>query len=398
MVQQSVMGATQQHEVLETGLPAVDPVAGHGAPRHGADARNRGSGSGSGRAASSARSSRAGTIRLRALVVEQVALRVLDVLGQVGVGRRCAGRPPRRRPSRARRGSARRPPPAVRPARFGNDGSAPPRSAARFGAASRRPRGSPGSVRPCPPARRPSAAPCSTTRTSSQSGRASVSAAETSPEASMSVAAVLRNLRGDVLARVIIGRFCGDIQPPQIRRPPAPLPRPSPRRIRPRRILRPPRPQHFPGNRQPAAATQRAPRSRPSRRRRILLQRVDHQRAPLRRHRRGDDQRGAVLVVDSRQDPRAASAGSILITRSDGPRQCRDRHGRWLSRQHRNCQIELPVAKRLSPACFSTNQSHVASGCGHQRAHRLRRSARVAWGRRRRRRRGCCCHSSRSGR
>ena len=84
---------------------------------------------------------------------------------------------------------------------------------------------------------------------------------------------------------------------------------------------------------------------------------------------------GAVLVMDSRKDARAASAGAILVTRlmkrgcagvvTDGG--FRDSAG---DRQTR--------LSRLSPSAERADQSDAASGHRDQRADRLRRRAGVS--------------------
>ena len=94
---------------------------------------------------------------------------------------------------------------------------------------------------------------------------------------------------------------------------------------------------------------------------------------------------GAVLVIDSRKDPRAASAGSHPGHAPDEARRRRRRHRRRLPRLARDRQARHP---RLSQPPLGADQPHAAPGDRHQRADRLRRRAGVSRRRDRRRRRG----------
>ena len=94
---------------------------------------------------------------------------------------------------------------------------------------------------------------------------------------------------------------------------------------------------------------------------------------------------GAVFVIDSRKDPRAASAGSILVTRL----MKRGVAGVVTDGGFRDSP---EIARLAIPAYHNrpsapTNLTH-SPGARHQRADRLRRCAGVAGRRRRRRRRG----------
>jgi hypothetical protein len=80
---------------------------------------------------------------------------------------------------------------------------------------------------------------------------------------------------------------------------------------------------------------------------------------------------GAVLVMDSRKDARAASAGAILVTRL----MKRRHHRRRLSRLGRDRTTRLP---RLSSPPERADQSDAAPGDRDQRADRLRRCAGVS--------------------
>jgi hypothetical protein len=97
---------------------------------------------------------------------------------------------------------------------------------------------------------------------------------------------------------------------------------------------------------------------------------------------------GAVLVIDSRKDARAASAGGHPGQPADETRRRRRRSPTAAfatARDRASCRFP-----GLPPAPQRADQPDAAPGAGHQRAHRLRRRGRVA-GRRdggRRRRRG----------
>ena len=91
---------------------------------------------------------------------------------------------------------------------------------------------------------------------------------------------------------------------------------------------------------------------------------------------------GYVMVIDSRKDPRAASAGSILVTRL----------------MKRGCAgIVTDGGFRAGHACLpqpplGTDQPPPPSGDRAERPDRLRRRCGVSGGRDGRRRRGCCRH------
>ena len=84
---------------------------------------------------------------------------------------------------------------------------------------------------------------------------------------------------------------------------------------------------------------------------------------------------GAVLVIDSRKDARAASAGSILVSRL----MKRGVAGVVTDGGFRDSPeiAELPFPG-LSPSPIRPDQSHAPSGARHQRADRLRRRAGLA--------------------
>jgi regulator of RNase E activity RraA len=95
---------------------------------------------------------------------------------------------------------------------------------------------------------------------------------------------------------------------------------------------------------------------------------------------------GAVMVIDSRKDARAASAGGILVSRL----MKRGVAGVVTDGGFRDSP---EIARCPSPPTTTAqraDQPDAAPGAGHQRAHRLRRRGRVAGrrGRGRRRRRG----------
>ena len=84
---------------------------------------------------------------------------------------------------------------------------------------------------------------------------------------------------------------------------------------------------------------------------------------------------GAVFVIDSRKDPRAASAGSILVTRL----MKRGVAGIVTDGGVRDAAEIAKLAILLaSPAPVGADQPHLAPGGRHQRADRLRRRAGVA--------------------
>ena len=84
---------------------------------------------------------------------------------------------------------------------------------------------------------------------------------------------------------------------------------------------------------------------------------------------------GAVLVMDSRKDARAASAGAILVTRLM-QRGCA---GVITDGGFRNsAEIASTRLSRLSPPAERADQSDAASGDRDQRADRLRRRAGVS--------------------
>jgi len=97
---------------------------------------------------------------------------------------------------------------------------------------------------------------------------------------------------------------------------------------------------------------------------------------------------GAVFVIDSRKDPRAASAGSILVTRL----MKRGVAGVVTDGGFRDSP-EIARDPSLSPAPVRADEPHHPPGARHQRADRLRRRSGVAGRRGRRRRRRCGRHS-----
>ena len=84
---------------------------------------------------------------------------------------------------------------------------------------------------------------------------------------------------------------------------------------------------------------------------------------------------GAVLVMDSRKDARAASAGAILVTRL----MQRGVAGVVTDGGFRNsAEIAKAWLSRLSPPAERADQSHLAPGDRDQRSDRLRRRAGVS--------------------
>ena len=90
---------------------------------------------------------------------------------------------------------------------------------------------------------------------------------------------------------------------------------------------------------------------------------------------------GAVFVIDSRRDARAASAGAILATRL----MKRGVAGLVTDGGFRDAaeiaQLDMPS---FHVHAVGADQSDAASGCRHQRADRLRRRAGISWRRHRR--------------